>query len=196
MADKRPADQKPKGAGQPNRINRLLKDKAQKEYASLTNMVVLSNLKIDSEQNLEIRTELRAKKLRLKMVRSRLTMKAFQELGLKDAQKLFLGPTLIVDADDPVTCAKVSVELVTKYKDAIKLVGGVLEGKLLNADEIKSLAKSKTKPEMIGDVVGAAKSPGAKIAGALKGPGSKIAGAIKALVEKLEKAGGEAQPAA
>jgi large subunit ribosomal protein L10 len=70
------------------------------------------------------------------------------------------------------------------------LVGGILEGKLLNADEIKSLAKSKTKPEMIGDVVGAAKSPGAKIAGALKGPGSKIAGAIKALVEKLEKAGG------
>jgi len=196
MADKRPADQKPKGAGQPNRINRLLKEKAQKEYEKLTNMVVLSNVKIDSEQNLEIRTELRAKKLRLKMVRSRLTMKAFQELGLKDAQKLFLGPTLIVDADDPVTCAKVSVELVTKYKDAIKLVGGILEGKLLNADEIKSLAKSKTKPEMIGDVVGAAKSPGAKIAGALKGPGSKIAGAIKALVEKLEKAGGEAQPAA
>lgn len=196
MADKRPTDQKPKGAGQPNRINRLLKEKAQKEYEKLTNMVVLSNLKIDSEQNLEIRTELRAKKLRLKMVRSRLTMKAFQELGLKDAQKLFLGPTLIVDAEDPVTCAKVSVELVTKYKDSIKLVGGILEGKLLNADEIKSLAKSKTKPEMIGDVVGAAKSPGAKIAGALKGPGSKIAGAIKALVEKLEKAGGEAQPAA
>jgi large subunit ribosomal protein L10 len=190
MADKTPAGQKPKGAGQPNRINRLLKEKAQKDYASLTNMVVLSNVKIDSEQNLEIRTELRAKKLRLKMVRSRLTMKAFQELGLKDAQKLFLGPTLIVDAEDPVTCAKVSVELVTKYKDAIKLVGGILEGKLLNADEIKSLAKSRTKPEMIGDVVGAAKSPGAKIAGALKGPGSKIAGAIKALVEKLEKAGG------
>lgn len=193
MADKRPADQKPKGAGQPNRINRLLKDKAQKEYASLTNMVVLSNLKIDSEQNQEIRTELRGKKLRVKMVRSRLTMKAFQELGLKDAQKLFLGPTLIVDAEDPVTCAKVSVELVTKYKDAIKLVGGVLEGKLLNADEIKSLAKSKTKPEMLGDVVAAAKGPGSKIAGALKGPGSKIAGAIKALVEKLEK--GEAKSA-
>lgn len=195
MADKRPADQKPKGAGQPNRINRLLKEKAQKEYEKLTNMVVLANLKIDSEQNMEIRTELRAKKMRVKMVRSRLTMKAFQELGLKDAQKLFLGPTMIVDAEDPVTCAKVSMELVTKYKDSIKLVGGILEGKLLNADEIKSLAKSKTKPEMLADVVGAAKGPGSRLAGALKGPGGRIAGAIKALVEKLEKAGG-AQPAA
>lgn len=188
MADKRPADKKPKGAAQPNRINRLLKQKAQKDYESLTNMIVLSNLKVDSEQNQEMRTELRGKKMRLKVVRSRLTMKAFQELGLKDAEKLFLGPTMIVDAEDPVTCAKVSVELVTKYKDALKIVGGVLEGKLLNADEVKSLAKSKTKPELIGDVVGAAKSPGAKIAGALKGPGSKIAGAIKALIEKLEKA--------
>jgi large subunit ribosomal protein L10 len=188
MADKRPADKKPKGAAQPNRINRLLKQKAQKDYESLTNMIVLSNLKVDSEQNQEMRTELRGKKMRLKVVRSRLTMKAFQELGLKDAEKLFLGPTMIVDAEDPVTCAKVSVELVTKYKDALKIVGGVLEGKLLNADEVKSLAKSKTKPELIGDVVGAAKGPGAKIAGALKGPGSKIAGAIKALIEKLEKA--------
>lgn len=188
MADKRPADQKPKGASQPNRINRLLKQKAQKDYESLTNMIVLSNLKVDSEQNQEMRAELRGKKMRLKVVRSRLTMKAFQELGLKDAAKLFNGPTMIVDAEDPVTCAKVSVELVTKFKDSLKIIGGVLEGKLLNADEVKSLAKSKTKPELIGDVVGAAKSPGAKIAGALKGPGSKIAGAIKALVEKLEKA--------
>jgi len=121
-------------------------------------------------------------------------MKAFNELGLKEAQKLFIGPTCIVDSDDPVTAAKVAVELVEKYAKSLKLVGGVLEGKLLNADEIKSLAKMKTKPELIGDVVGAAKSPGAKFAAQIKGPGGRLAGAIKALVEKLEKAG--AAPAA
>jgi large subunit ribosomal protein L10 len=190
MADKQSG--KPKGASQPNRVNRLLKKKAETDYASLTNMVVLSNLKVDSEQNLEMRTDLRGKKMKLRIVRNRLTMKAFSELGLKDAAKLFVGPTCIVDAEDPVTCAKVSVELVTKYKDALKLVGGVLEGKLLSADEVKSLAKSKTKPEMLGDIVGLAKSPGARVAGALKGPGSRIAGAVKALVEKLEKAGAPA----
>jgi large subunit ribosomal protein L10 len=187
MADKRPKSEKPKGAEQPNRINRLLKKKSQTDYASLTNMVVLTNLNVNNEQNLEIRTDLRGKKMRIKMVRSRLTMKAFEELGLKDAQKLFLGPTLIVDADDPVTCAKVANDMVVKYKDALKIAGGVLEGKLLTAAEVVALAKSKTKPELLAEVAGLSRGPGGRVAAALKGPGGRIAGAIKALVTKLEK---------
>jgi large subunit ribosomal protein L10 len=188
MADRRPADKKPKGSGNPNRINRLLVKKATADYGKLTNMVVLTNLAVNSEQNAEIRTTLREKKTKLRIVRNRLTMKAFNDLGLKEAQKLFLGPTCIVDADDPVTAAKVAVELVEKFNKSLKLAGGVLEGKILSADEVKSLAKSKTKPQLIGDVVLLAKSPGSKVAAQLKGPGGRIAGAIKALVEKLEKA--------
>ena len=196
MADRRPQDKKPKGSGNPNRINRLLVKKAETDYSKLTNMVVLTNLNVNSEQNMEIRQTLREKKTKLRIVRNRLTLKAFSELGLKDAQKLFVGPTCIVDADDPVTAAKVACDLVEKFNKSLKLTGGVLEGKLLNADEVKALAKSKTKPQLIGDVVLYAKSPGAKLAGQLKGPGGRIAGAIKALIEKLEKAGGEAAPAA
>jgi large subunit ribosomal protein L10 len=195
MADRRPADKKPKGSGNPNRINRLLVKKASADYGKLTNMVVLQNLRVNSEQNSEMRATLREKKSKLRIVRNRLTMKAFKELGLNDAEKLFVGPTCIVDAEDPVTAAKVAVELVEKFNKSLKLTGGVLEGKLLNADEVKALAKSKTKPELIGDVVLLSKSPGSKIAGQIKGPGGRIAGAIKALVEKLEKAGGAA-PAA
>ena len=192
MADRRPPDKKPKGSGNPNRINRLLVKKAQKDYGQLTNMVLLVNLKVTSAQNQEIRSNLREKKIKLHMVRNRLTMKAFHELGLKEAQKLFVGPTFIIDADDPVTAAKVAVELVGKFKNSLKVAGGILEGKLLDPKEIETLAKSKTRPELIGDVVMLAKSPGARIAAQLKGPGGRIAGAIKALVEKLEKGGGAA----
>jgi large subunit ribosomal protein L10 len=195
MADRRPPDKKPKGSGNPNRINRLLVKKAHDEYGKLTNMILLVNLKVTSQENQEIRTNLREKKIKLHMVRNRLTMKAFHELGLKEAQKLFVGPTFIVDADDPVIAAKVSVELVAKFKNSLKIAGGILEGKLLDPKEIETLAKSKTKPELLGDVVMLAKSPGSRIAAQLKGPGGRIAGAIKALVEKLEKGGGAA-PAA
>ena len=195
MADRRPPDKKPKGSGNPNRINRLLVKKAQTDYSKLTNMVVLVNLKVTSAENQEMRNTLREKKTRLRIVRSRLTMKAFNELGLKDAQKLFLGPTCIVDAEDPVTAAKVAVDLVAKYNKSLKLAGGILEGKLLDAKEVEALSKSKTRPELLGDVVMLAKSPGSRVAAQLKGPGGRIAGAIKALVEKLEKGGG-AEPAA
>lgn len=192
MADRRPKDQKPKGSGNPNRINRLLRKQATTEYGKLTNLVVLTNLAMNSEQTQEIRTTLRTQKTRMKMVRNRLTMQAFNELGLKEAQKLFLGPTCIVDADDPVTAAKVAVELATKFNKSLKVAGGVLEGKLLSAADVQSLARSKTRPELLGDVVGLAKSPGARVAAAVKAPGGRLAGAIKALVEKLEKAGAAA----
>jgi large subunit ribosomal protein L10 len=188
MADLRPADKKPKGSGNPNRINRLLVKKAQTEYGSLTNLVMLSNLRLNSEQTLAMRVALRGKKLTLKVVRSRLTKKAFADLGLKGADKLFSGPTCVLNGDDPVAAAKIAMELVGKYNKALKVIGGVLEGVVLDAKGIEELAKSKTKPELLGDVVMLAKSPGARVAGAIKGPGGRIAGAIKALVEKLEKA--------
>jgi len=188
MADNRPADKKPKGSGNPNRINRLLLKRTTTEFSKLTNMVVLTNIGVNSEQNAEIRSTLREKKSKLRMVRNRLTMKAFLDLGLKDAEKLFIGPTCIIDAEDPVTAAKVAVELSDKFSKSLRVAGGVLEGKLLSADEVKSLAKSRTKTQLIGDLVSMTRGPGSRIAAQLKGPGSRIAGAIKSLVEKLEKA--------
>jgi len=128
------------------------------------------------------------------MVRSRLTALALGDLSLKDAKKLFAGPTYVLNGDDPVAAAKTAVELATKYNKGLKVTGGVLEGKVLDAKEVAELSKSKTKPEMLGEIVMLAKSPGARVAGQLKGPGSRIAGAIKALVEKMEKA--EAAPPA
>ncbi|MFH0938519.1 MAG: 50S ribosomal protein L10 [Planctomycetota bacterium] len=187
MADRRPPDKKPKGSGNPNRINRLLVKKVSEDYSKLTNLVVLTNLAVNSEQIREIRPALRDKNVRMQMVRNRLSMQAFKQLGLKDAEQLFLGPTCIVDAADPVTAAKVAVDLATRFNKSLKLVGGVLEGKILDAKSVEALSKFKTKTELIGDVVILAKSLGTRVVTQFKGPGSRIVGVIKALVEKLEK---------
>ena len=196
MADKRPADKKPKGSGKPSRINRLLVKKVETEYKSLSNLIVLTNLGINSEQNQEIRFSLRDKKLNFHMVRNRLAIKALSELGLKEANKLFNGPTVMLDGEDPVVAAKTAIELVTKYAKSVKISGGLLDGKILSPDEVKTLSKSKSKPELLGDIVSMMNGPGGRIAAALKGPGSSIAGAIKALVEKLEKSAAPTEAAA
>jgi large subunit ribosomal protein L10 len=195
MADLRPGDKKPKGAGNPSRINRLLVKKTAKDYAQLTNVVALRNLALNSEQTLELRAMLHAKKTRMQMVTNRLSVRALADLGLKDADKLFAGPTYLLNGDDPVTTAKLGLELVTKYNKALKLTGGVLDGKVLNAKDVETLSRSKTRVELLGDVVGLALSPGARVAAQLKGPGGRLAGALKALVEKLEKSAGGAEAA-
>ena len=187
MADLRPADKKPKGAKQPGRINRLLVKKTAQEYSKLTNLVALKNLALNSEQTLEVRSLLHTKKARMQMVSNRMSVRALAGLGLKDAEKLFTGPTYLLDADDPVTTAKIGVELAAKYNKALKLTGGLLDGKLLNAQEVETLARSKTRLELIADLGLLANSPGAKLAAQMKAPGGRLAGALKALVKKLEK---------
>jgi len=198
MADRRTKAEKPVGSGNPNRINRLLTAKVKQDYSALTNLVMLSNLGLNSEQTGELRAELSNKKIRMKVVRSRLTLNAFRELGVAEAEKLFNGPTAIIDAEDPVLAAKLAVEFCKKFDKKLVIVGGLLEGKVLTGKQIQDLAKSKSKPEMLAEIVMLAKSPGSRIAAQLKGPDGRIAGAIKALVEKLEKAGAvpaQAEPA-
>lgn len=199
MADRRAASDKPKGSGNPNRINRLLTEQARKNYSAQSNMIMLSNLGLNSEATAELRAELGKKGIRMHVVRTRLTLRAFREMGIQDAQKLFSGSTAIVDADDPVVAAKLAVEFCKKFEKMARIIGGLVEGKVLDPKAVQSLAKSKSKPELLAEIVMLAKSPGARIAGQLKGPGGKIAGALKAFIEKLEKeqapAGPESKPA-
>ena len=85
--------------------------------------------------------------------------------------KLFVGHAIRLFAARPVS---------HDCRCTPERLAGVVQ--MLGADEVKTLSKSKSKPELLGDVVAAMYGPGSTIAAQLKGPGSKIAGAIKALV--------------
>ncbi len=188
MADRRLPNEKPKGAGKPSRVNRLLVTQATKAYSKQTNLVLVSNKGLNSEQTTELRTGLRTQGIRMRVVRSRITMLAFREMGIKEAEKLFSGPTAIIDAEDPVTAAKIALEFCKKFENKLQVIGGLVEGQLLDAKQIITLSKSKSRKDLLAEISGQAKGPGGRLVAAIKGPGGKLAGQIKALVEKLEKA--------
>jgi large subunit ribosomal protein L10 len=195
MADRRLPSEKPQGAGKPSRINRLLVAQVAKSYSKETNLVLVSNQGLNSEQTTALRSSLRSKGIRMRVVRSRITVRAFTEMGIKDAAKLFSGPTAIIDGEDPVTAAKVALEFCAKFKNKLQVIGGLVEGQLLDAKQIVTLSKSKSRKEMLAEISGQAKGPGGRLVGAIMGPGGKLAGQIKVLVEKLEKAAPAAAPA-
>jgi hypothetical protein len=57
----------------------------------------------------------------------------------------------------------------------------------MGRDEAEGLSKLASRPELQGQIVMLAQSPGACVAGAIIGPGGIVAGCIKGLIEKLEK---------
>lgn len=197
MADRRPASEKPAGAGKPNRINRLLMEQALKSYGSGAGVIALGNRGLNSEQTLEMRAQMRAKGLRLRVVRNRITLRAFRQLGAQQADTLFSGPTALIDAEDPVAAAKLALEFTQKFAKKMVVLGGVVEGKVLTPPEVETLSQSKSKPELLAELAGLIRGPGSQLAAALLGPGGRLAGAVKAVVEKCEKeAAAQAAPAA
>lgn len=196
MADQTALSEKPKGADQPGRVKRLLVAQLASDYGRSTNLLVVQNLGLNSEQTLEMRSSMRAKSIRMRVVRNRLALRAFGQLGLAEAGRLFAGPAAIVAADDPVAAAKMVVEFSRKFAKKLVVAGGLLDGKVLSPKEVEGLAASKNKPELLAEIAGLVLGVGRNLGAWLLGPGRRVAGAIKSHARKLEEQQPEAKPAA
>ena len=132
--------------------------------------------------------------VKYRVVKNTLMSRVLKDAGIDGASALLKGtPTgVMLGASDPVSTAKMAVEF-TKDNKHIRIKGGILENKALNAQQTEALSKMASKREMLAGVVGMALGTGRRLAAQLKSPGGRIAGAIKKHAENLEK--GSAQPA-
>ncbi len=78
------------------------------------------------------------------------------------------GTTAVVFGNDPVALAKTVSEF-AKDHPAIKVKAGYMEGTLLPAEKLSSLAKLPSKEVLLAQVVGGMQAPLAGFAGALQG---------------------------
>ena len=70
---------------------------------------------------------------------------------------------------------------------ALEIKGAFLEGKVLDADATRELAKLPNRAELQGRIVMSINSPGAGLVSAVGSAGGIIAGCIKSIVEKGQK---------
>jgi len=71
-----------------------------------------------------------------------------------------------------------------KTSEALKIVGGILEGKLLDAVAVISLSKVPSRQELLAKLVGSLQSPLAGLANVLAGNLRGLVQTLKALQEK------------
>lgn len=103
----------------------------------------------------------------------------FKESVLKGFSGIMFHPESGKDA------AKLIQDFLKENKDSIKLKGASIESELyIGHDELDSLAKLKSKTELIGDVIMLLQSPAKTVIGGLQSGGSNLAGILKTLSEK------------
>ena len=122
----------------------------------------------------ELRDKMREVGALLKVTKNRITKLALKETNHSEAENLFSGPTGIALSKDPITLAKILVNF-QKTNEKLKIVGGIMENKLLAPTDVAEIAKLPTLDEARAKIVGILQAPQQKLISILLAPGRKIA---------------------
>ncbi len=136
-------------------------------------------------------TDLRRKMLKAgagyKVTKNWLACLALEGTKFAELKPLFKGPTAIALSTDPVAAAKVAVEF-AKTNEKLEIVGGALNGQMLDAAGIKSLATLPSLDQLRAKFLGMLQTPATRIAGVLQAPAGQLARVLRAKADKGEAA--------
>lgn len=131
-----------------------------------------------------LRRGLREKGARLFVAKNTLIRLALKELGLPEVDGLS-GPSALVFYQDPVAAAKTLLDFAKKNPKGIpEAKGGLLQGQVLSAQDVKALAELPSQDELRAELVGVLQAPLAELVGVLGGVARELVGVLEAYVDR------------
>ena len=132
----------------------------------------------------DLRNKLRRASVGYRVVKNRLAKRAAEAAEISGLDESFSGPTAMAFGnEDPVTPAKILQDFADDNGNiSIKL--GMVDGQILQPEEIKALAALPSRDVLMSRVVGGVRSPVYGFVGVLKGLLLNLVGVISAVEEK------------
>ena len=129
-----------------------------------------------------LRKDIRNTGAKYSIIKNNITRRALAECGLEGLENKLEGPTaVIISEDDYLEPSKIIYNF-SKDNDYYTIKGGIIDGKVMTADEIITLAKLPSRETLL-----------SMLAGALLGNISKIAVALEEVRKQKESAGEKTQ---
>ena len=125
----------------------------------------------------ELRTSLRNTNATYRVIKNNIIRRALQEAGIEGLEDKLVGPTAVIMSNEDYLEPSKAIYTFSKDNDYYKIKGGVIEEKVMEAEEIITLAKLPSRQELM-----------AKLAGALLGNITKLAVALDAVKAQKENA--------
>ena len=153
--------------------NAVIEEKEKKvdalaEEIKAANVVLLVDYRgITVDDVTKLRSDLRDANAKYKVIKNNIIKRALDKNGDNSLDELLEGPTaLIMGEEDYLAPAKIIYNF-TKDHDFYKIKGGIVEGKVMTAEEIIEIAKLPSRQELLSKLAGALLANISKLAVAL-----------------------------
>lgn len=164
--------------------NQKILDQKKKEVEELAEkiakakVVLLTDYRgINVEDVTGIRAKLRAVNTEYKVIKNNITKRALEACKIEGLEELLEGPTsVIIGYEDYLEPSKIIYDY-SKNNEFYKIKGGIIDGKVVTAEEIITLAKLPSRETLI-----------AQLAGALLGNITKLAVALDQVAKQKANA--------
>jgi len=180
-----------------------LKAKKQQVVAELTQFFANAKVAVVADLSgftvaeiTQFRRKLGADKAKCRVGKNTLVKRATKEGDFAAIEKLAKGPSaIVVGYEDQVQPAKTTIDYFKALKKGT-VRGGVLDGKLISAEEVKGLAELPSKEQLLSGIMGGLDSGARGIAGILDAVIRDIAVLIEEVAKKNPAAAPTPAPAA
>jgi large subunit ribosomal protein L10 len=144
----------------------------------------------------ELRASLRGSSTEYRVLKNTLTSIAVREAGYEDLVALLQGPTAVAFVHgDPVQAAKDLAEFARTHPSLV-VKGGVMDGKVLGAAEVRQLATLESREVLLARLAGLLQASAQQTVNLLAAPLRQVATMTAALRDqKAEEPGATATPA-
>lgn len=132
----------------------------------------------------ELRSLLRAKGSRIKVIKTRLLAKALERVGKQLPQEILEKPIALVTMEDYLAAAKVLANFAKDHPNLI-IYGGLVEGENVDQAKIAVFAALPTAQELQARLVGTLNAPMSRLVSALRWNGYALVSVLKQYASKV-----------
>ena len=122
---------------------------------------------INVADDTKLRKDLREANATCSVIKNNITRRALAECKLEGLEDKLVGPTAVIMSDEDYLGASKIIYKFSKDNEFYKIKGGVIEGKVMTAEEIITLAKLPSRETLLSMLAGALLSNISKVAVAL-----------------------------
>lgn len=146
--------------------------------AESSGIVFASYQGLTVSETFRLRKLLRQESSVLLMTKKTLLRLALKSKGIAVPEDIFSGAITVALGNDEVSPAKAVYAFAREMKGKMTILGGILEGKFIDASQVKHLATLPSKQELLAKLVGSIKSP-------ITGFAQVLSGNLRGLVQVL-----------